>query len=76
MNSEDFLFDKVYQQAAHIAILDVALKEAKSDLTKLKEQILANSAAYSGIGTEGLNAALSKIEVAYTSIERLKKGFK
>lgn len=57
----DFLFEKMFFQAAHIAILEEALATARKDLVELSDRV-------------DITPALMKIDVAYDSIEKLKKG--
>ena len=64
ITTENYLFEKVFFQAAHIAILEEAVATAQRDLKML------------GLEHPGLDVtpALAKIDVAYASIEKLKKG--
>jgi hypothetical protein len=72
MNVNDALFEKVFFQSAHIAILDLALRETKSYL----EMLVNDSMMQSDFPEQHkiMEEALKRIVVAYSSIERLKKG--
>lgn len=62
-DATEYLFEKMFFQAAHIAILEEALLTAQHDLQALATE-------------HGLDIVteLTKIEVAYQSIDKLKKG--
>jgi hypothetical protein len=57
----EFLFEKMFFQAAHIAILEEALATARTDLVALSD-------------LHDVKNALNKIDIAYNSIDKLKKG--
>lgn len=60
---DEYLFEKVFFQAAHISILDVALRQAREDIIELGKQHDIN-----------VQDALMKIKVAFSSVDKLQKG--
>jgi len=71
MSSEAFMFEKVFFQAAHISILDLALQEARKDIYHIRDHIDLNQHE---VGRQILKEAIQKIDIAYRSIEKLKAG--
>jgi hypothetical protein len=65
MSTNNYLFEKMFFQAARIAILEEALETLYEDLKKIQ---LA--------GKLDLSTEIAKIEIAYQSIEKLDKGSK
>lgn len=59
----DFLFEKMFFQAAHIAILEEVLTT-----------VTANLKAIADVHHVDISAELTKINIAYGSIAKLKKG--
>lgn len=63
IDTNDYLFEKMFFQAAEISILDVALKQARDDLISLGATHDIN-----------VDVELVKINIAYASIQKLKNG--
>ncbi len=65
----DYLFERMFLQAAHISILEEGLEQAKLDFQTLKQMIEPHR-------DEALiiEEAIKKIEIADKSIQKLKNG--
>lgn len=61
-DTHDYMFEKLFFQAAHIALLDVALKQARDDIMAIGVKHDIN-----------VTEELIRIKVAYSSIAKLGK---